>query len=284
MPEKPDIRDEKEKDFERKKQKFFIKLGLRVREALKLHKTPGLLWQRNEKGGREWGNVSEHCLVELARFGIFAEKLGFSGSGRRNGELAAAIHDFNKRNEILAMEADLKQGGTGREVSDASDKEGIDALRKAGFNDEVITIANSVGGKPPTLFAIAEILQKESLLETDTARLTIHYVDGYTRGSEWVEPAITAESGEVTNEVDRRTQKNLENPNYLRQNQDSVAAFADHPLLQGRGPIENEGLVCHMIERRLAEIITQRTGEKIDPLALPEIIDQEIRKKIEEEE
>ncbi|MBI4778927.1 hypothetical protein HY797_00550 [Candidatus Falkowbacteria bacterium] len=78
--------------FERQKTKYFYRLAIKTREMLKFHKVVGL-WQR--KGGeRDWGNVSEHCLVEVARADIFAEKLKLAGEVKRDLVMAAALHDF----------------------------------------------------------------------------------------------------------------------------------------------------------------------------------------------
>lgn len=280
-PEKPDMGYGKEKDFSRKKKKFFLNLGLRVREALKLHKDPGLLWQQNEKGEREWDNVSKHCLVEVARVRVFAEKLGLPAKTQLDLELGAALHDFNKRNEILAMKAAIVSGESGAEASDLNDKEGEGQLREAGFGEDVIELVNSIGGKHPELFEMERILAQEKLTDHDIARLVMHYTDGYTCGSDWAEPVMRGKNGEIINEVDRRMQKNLENPNYHKQDVESIAGFTGHSLLEGRGCMENESVICHMIEERLVTLIAEKTSEKINPLELPEIIDREIKNKIE---
>jgi len=251
---------------------------------MRLHKRPGLLWERNEEGKRDWGNISAHCLTELARFKVFAEKLRLSREAERNGELGAALHDFDKRHEKLAMKAAIARGGSGREASDAADAEGEQQLREAGFGEEIIELAGCSGGKPPQLFEIARLLGKENLTNHEAALLVLHYIDGYTVDDRWVEPVMKTGDGSVLNEVDRRKQKNLQNPTYRKQDKELAPAFAGNTLLRGRGPIENEGVICHEIEKKLAEIIASQTGEAINPFELPEIIDKEIRKNIEEAE
>lgn len=271
-----------EKSFDEKKRAYFSRLALGIISAMRLHKKPGLLLEH--KGGeREWSNVSEHCLVEVARARAFAQKLNLPMAVRRELELGAALHDFDKRTEIMAMKAAIAHGESGGKASDDADKIGEYQLREAGFSQNVIEIFSSTGGKPQQLFEIMRVLTKQEFTDQDIARLIIHYVDGYTRGSEWAEPAAMAESGEMINEVDRRTQKNLDNPNYKKLNKESVAKLAGNPTFQGLGYIEGDGLVCHMIEKRLAKLINQETGEIINPLELPEIVDREIRSKIEEE-
>jgi len=273
-----------ERTFDQKKTDYFAGLALSVLSAMRMHKDPGMLWERNKEGKRSWENISAHCLTELARFKVFSEKLGLPKEVGRNGELGATLHDFDKRQEILAMRAALERGESGVEASDAADAEGERQLRQGGFSKEVIEFASCAGGKPPELFEIARLLGKSDLTDHEAALLTLHYVDGYTRGDVWAEPVVKQEDGSVLNEVDRRTRKNLDNPAYRKANEESVPLFEGSPLLRGRGGIENEGLVCHEIEKKLAEIIAARTGKKIDPLELPEVVDAEIKRKIEEVE
>ena len=273
-----------ERTFDEKKTAYFSELALGVLSAMRLHKKPGLLWERNKKGQRDWGNISEHCLTELARLKVLAGKLRLSEEAERNGELGAALHDFDKRSEILAMKGAIQRGESGREASIAADEEGERQLREAGFSNEVVVLAGCTGGKPPQLFEIARILGKENLTDHEIALLVLHYIDGYTLDDKWAESAMRAEDGSILNDVDRRMQKNLENPTYRKQAEELAYAYDENPLLRGRGPHENEAMVCHEIEKKLAEIIASRTGEKIDPLELPEIVDLEIKKKIEETE
>ena len=269
-----------EQSFEEEKRIYFSRLALRVASAMRMHKNPGLLWER--KGGvRDWGNVSEHCLVELARANVLARKLGLPEATKRELELGAALHDFDKRSEIMAMRAAIARGESGSEASDRADEEGERQLRKAGFSQEVLDIASSSGGKYPELFEMVRLLEKDKLTDHDVACLIIHYVDGYTRGSEWADPVAVTENGEAINEVDRRTQKNLDNPTYKKFDEESVAQLAGNPIFRGMGSLRGEGLVCHMIEKHLAERIHRKTGEMINPLILPEIIDQEIRSEID---
>lgn len=62
-------RERGDPDFALKRRNFFVRLGLQVRDALKLHDEMGL-WNRADY----WGNVSEHCLVEVARVQVFVKK------------------------------------------------------------------------------------------------------------------------------------------------------------------------------------------------------------------
>ncbi len=272
----------RDRNFEEKKTVYFSRLALDVLGAMKLHQNPGLLWEKNEGGKRDWGNVSEHCLVEVARVKELAKKVGFSPAMERELEQAAALHDFDKRLEMTAMKAAAARGESEAEASNSVDKIGEEALQAAGFSQNVIDIAGSVGGKLAQLFEMTRILGQAELTELEVARLIMHYVDGYTRDDKWVWPMAVEKDGETTNEVDRRTEKNLENPKYRKIDQELKPMFANHPILEGHGPLENEGIVCHLIEKRLVEVITQRTGETINSLELPQVVDEEIRKRIEE--
>ncbi|MDP3725510.1 MAG: hypothetical protein Q8R20_03525 [Nanoarchaeota archaeon] len=79
MSELPHIRAEEEKkregrqeqpdkEFESKKREYFVRLGLEVREALKMHrdflweKTAEGRWKRGEDGKIEWGRGSKAAV------------------------------------------------------------------------------------------------------------------------------------------------------------------------------------------------------------------------------
>jgi hypothetical protein len=270
-----------ERSFEMRKKVFFSRLALRTLQALRFHAGFGRLWERDSVGRRAWGNVTGHCLVEAARVSVLADKLGLSNTAKRELELGAALHDFNKRSEITEMKRACLSSETETEAVNRSDREGSQALEQAGVNPRIIGIIHSIAGKPPTLLTISLILSKSELSEYDIECLIAHYVDGYTRGSEWVEKSAAREDGTVVNEVDRRMEQNHKNPGYRRWNEEQVAFFDELPLFKGRDSAANEGLLCHMIERRLAELIAGRTGEAIDGIRLPELIDEEIKKTID---
>lgn len=266
--------------MDKKKTAYFSRLALSVLSALRLHKFPGRLWERNGNGKRDWGNVTEHCLVVTARALVFARKLGLSANSIRNLSLGGALHDFDKRLEVIAMKAEIAAGGTGTNALNENDEMGNRVLREAGFSEEVLRITGCVGGKPSELFAMMDILCKKQWDEVDVSCLILHYVDGYTRDNTWAEPAISCD-GTVVNDVDRRMQKNHANPTYEKQDREQTAEFAGHPLLAGRGPIDNLALVCHLIEDRLGVAILTSSGKDIQPWDLPEVIDCEIKRAIE---
>lgn len=262
-----------EEEFEHKKTKFFSGLALQLKESLRLHKEAGL-WERKE-GKRDWGNVSEHCLVEVARSKIFADWLGFSEGTEKNLMVAAALHDFNKRQEIQQVKKAIAEGKSNWDAFEESGEESKRKMEEAGFSETVIWLASSVGH---TSFVETEsILKKPELSEDELAYLVLHYTDEYTRGSEWAIPAETDEEGSKVNELDRRVDKNEANPNYDQLNEEGKAHFGGETTFQAQRRIGHE------VENRLAAIINQKREELINPKDLPELIDQDIRAKIESE-
>lgn len=81
-------------DFRRQSIRFFNHLALSRVAEMRLLFRGGKLWKRDG-----WRQVVEHCLVQVALAGIFAELLKMSAAERSQLETAAAIHDWNKRHE-----------------------------------------------------------------------------------------------------------------------------------------------------------------------------------------
>jgi hypothetical protein len=106
--------------------------------------------------------------------------------------------------------------------------------------------------------------------EDDIAYLLMHYVDGYTRGAEWVASASATE-----NDVDVRAHKDRKNStlhNLLKDGR-SFLDGRDYPdVMQATG---------HQIENLFSEMIQERNGINIMPLQIPEYIDAEIKQEIE---
>ncbi|MDP2598524.1 MAG: hypothetical protein Q8P49_01700, partial [Candidatus Liptonbacteria bacterium] len=64
-----------------------------------------------EKGN--WENVTGHCLLEAARACVFADLLGFDADLKKDLAIAALLHDGYKRREIIAIQEEVKSGGSG---------------------------------------------------------------------------------------------------------------------------------------------------------------------------
>ena len=172
----------------------------------------------------------EHCLIEAARVRVFAEWLNFSSELKSDLVLAAALHDFNKRFEIEAIDADIAKGGSGLTGYDQASETATRELQRHGFTEGVIRIANSAGGRAENLFVIDTLLNQNQPTNDDLACLVMYYVDSYTRGSDWVEPA-TEENGQRLNDVDRRLHKIYIRSDYHRMNDASRELFKNHSHL-----------------------------------------------------
>ena len=157
------------------------------------------------------------------------------------------------------------------------EEEKTEKLRESGFSERVIFLTNACGGIPEILLKVKRILDKDMFSDEDIAFLIMHYTDAYTMGSSWAESVSS--SGE--NELERRMFKNKKNKKYTK---------LEKELLAVRDPCESLFFektlsmvmteLGHEIERRFARIIAEKTGKQIEPVRLPEIIDEEIKDRI----
>lgn len=257
MPEKfkENLGDKKVVSFEEKKRDFFVKIGLRAREALEAHKdkSAGDMWGK-KKTAEDWRNVSEHCLVEAARAEVFAEKLGFSEQVKRDLITAAVLHDFYKKHEIEKATRE----GLGPKNHMRATEEAAKILHKKGFSDRVVRLSGSMA--LDSLMETEEILKKENLSEEDAAFLVLHFIDDYSSGSDWVEQGVDS--------LDARINNLEANPKYK--------------LL--KASFKSQRRIGHLVEKRLSDLITKKGTMAIaDSVDLPYMVDQEIRAKIESE-
>ncbi|MBI3624043.1 hypothetical protein HY218_00235 [Candidatus Saccharibacteria bacterium] len=248
-------------DFEAQKTDYFVQLGVHVQDALKLHKARGL-WERDAEGKRDWGNVSEHCLVEAARAREFGQLLGFEEGLIEDLITAAALHDFYKKDEKAIV---TKQGLSWEAFEEAS-HESSEAIREAGFSDRIAWLVGAVGHG--SLLDTKEILEETEPTPDQEAFLVMHYIDDYTVGSDWAEPA----SG-VSN-FDIRMDKNEANERYRLLNEEG------RPFFNGRTTFEIQRQLGHEIEARLVDMINVRSGQHVSPADLPVFIDDQIRTRI----
>lgn len=259
------------------KEQLFDRLRAQFPQAIELHRQFRLF--ELDKNGRSWANVSEHCLIETARVEVFADWLSFTTELKNDLMLAAALHDFNKRFEIEAIEADIAAGGSGLTGYDRASEAATEKLQRSGFAEQVIRLVNSAGGRAETLFALDAILSQAQSTDDDFACLVMYYVDSYTRGSDWVEPAAE-ENGQLINDVDRRLHKIYTRPDYHRMNDESVKLFKNHPHFSGKTTAEVMLSLGHTIETRLSALMAQRSNQIIEPARLPEAVDEVIRASI----
>lgn len=252
--------------FLERKTAYFSGLALQEKEALRLHRSEGL-WQRTEDGDRDWGNVTEHCLVEAARVQIFAQILGFDESLTSDLMTAAALHDYFKKGEKEVLE----QKGLSWDAYSEAQEIAKTKLAEAGFNERIINLVGSVGHETsPEAEAIAS---QDSFSENNLAYLVMHYVDDYTINSDWVNSARGVGS-QRENDLDARMDKNEANPRYARFNEEGREHF------DGETAYSVQRRVGHLVEDRLADIISRKTGRSINPLDLPEFIDNVLKQRI----
>jgi len=255
-------------DFDTQKTDYFWKLGVHVKEVMQLHKDQGL-WDRTPEGKRDWGNVSEHCLVEAARAREFGALLGFDQDLLEDLITAAALHDVGKRNEVILA----KSKGNSWETYEKADDRVRHVLLDADFSPRVVRLAGAVGHG--SLQETERVLAKSELTADDVAFLVMHYIDDYTVGSEWAEPGHEVDGKKVSN-FDARMDNNEANEQYTNLNQEGRAIF------DGRTTFETQRELGHAIESRLAEMIGNAAGEIVIPENLPVYIDDQIKHRITE--
>lgn len=264
----PDV-SQAEQAFERKKQEYFTKIGLQMRSALALHKAAGL-WQKDNEGERGWRNVSEHCLVEVARTRTLATMLGLKESVSKKLMNAAALHDFFKKGQKQITVA----GGLNRAAFAEATQQADGIMRDAKIPEEIIRLVNAVGDE--SLLETKKILEKDELSEDDIAFLIMHYVDDYTIGSNWVHASEVKDTKEI-NDLDRRMNINEANLRYQKLNEEGRAIFGGETAYQA------ERRIGHIVEEKLADLVKKRGDITVDPIKLPEIIDQKIKEEIRRE-
>jgi hypothetical protein len=259
-----EIGETSSESFEKAKTKFFAALGLKVKNAFQMHKEMGL-WKRVE-GKRVWENVSEHCLVETARAEVFSQLLGLSDGLGKDLRLAAALHDFFKKDEV-----EIVKSSPTWEKFDQADRQEREIIRGAGFSDRVEKLVSCVGSS--ALLEIQELQKLPEFSEDDLACLVMEYLDDYTFNGEWANPVV-AKDGQKLNEVDRRVDKNEANPMYQLLNEEGKGYFGGETTFQAQRRI------AHRSEEILAREINQRNSLEIDPKDLPQFIDEKIKQKI----
>src|SRR3990167_6447186 len=98
------------------KTRFFSKLALRNLRSSRLL-WAGEVLGKNREGLDIWRNVSEHCLVQTAGCGVPAQELGLPDTSRKNLELAAMGHDWDKKYQSQGLRR-INQQITSGEISE----------------------------------------------------------------------------------------------------------------------------------------------------------------------
>jgi hypothetical protein len=251
-------------NFDSAKREYFFNIGLEMRNALKMHKAEGL-WDR-VNGKRDFGNVSEHCLIEAARVDILAELLYLPEDIRKDLMTAATLHDFFKKKEKEIVIAN----GLSWESFEISNQMATEALKKGGFSERVIRLVNSVGHG--SLIETERILNQDDLSFEDLAFLVMHYVDDYTTGSDWV-PQFDFNT--CKSALDMRMDKNEANTRYHQLNEDGKSYFNGETTFQAQRRIGN------LVEQKLSVILSVLIHYPVASMLLSQIVDRNIRVKID---
>ena len=252
---------EKEVKDKSAKTRYFQRLSLRTKKALVIHKYQGRLWDKEDS----WKNVSEHCLVEAARSEVFADLLGLPEDIKSDLRLAATGHDFNKRN-------DMEKANLGMNELSKSGSQAETDMRNVGFSERVIIWIR--GLEDNRLLAVEGIASKPAPSSDEIAYMVMHYLDDYTINSNWTTSVELVSDGRRINDLDRRIDKLEANPKYTDLNEEGRTIF------NGETAFQAQRRVGHLIETKLAELINKKQGTTIDPLNLPEFVDERLKQRI----
>lgn len=242
-------------------QKFFANLGIELKEGLQLHKNAGL-WTLKD-GKPDWGNVTAHCLMCAVRVKVFAEFFGFDDDLTRDLMIAAIIHDFYKKGEKEIVVAEGLNWAAFAKASENS----MRIMREAGISERAIAIANANGHG--SLLATEELLKEDNLSDEQLAKLILHYVDDYTINDKPVVP-VSEEDGILINDFDRRMLNNKANERYKVLDEEGRQYF------NGETTFEAQTRIGHLVEERLASILSILFKRHLEPKKLPEIIEREV--------
>lgn len=263
--------DQSTNQIEGQKTRYWARVGLSVREGMKMHKLTGQL----EKGPDSWRNVTGHCLGQVARSGTLGRLIELPEDLVGDMRLGAMLHDFDKKQEMtVTREANLI-GASPLSTARSEHQIAGELLETAGFSGRVRKLAGASGVDAPQLREAQRILDQNSLSDEDLAWLIVHYVDDCSIGTDWVR-----RSQEGRNIVDYRMEQNKTKVDYVKISEEISQELMGHPKLGNMNLYDAGAFVSHQIEQRLAQRVKDRTGKVVDPLAIPELVDQKIREDI----
>lgn len=254
-----------------------------VKNGLRMHREAGLLTpELNKEGKRErpWRNISWHCLCVAARVEIVGEWLGFSRDLVTDMKNAAFLHDYDKRGQVeLFRKLKETKEAQLQAVIDQAERS-IQRLRDEGFSERVVWLASAPGGLPGELILTKGILDEQMLTDDKLAYVICHLGDDFSSGSRLVRSVTVGENGQRTNEVDYRAEENEKKKDTQKLAREREDYFIDDPFFGGLNLYAAMAKVSHLAEQRLAEEINKRTGEKVDPMEIPEIVDRKLQEKL----
>lgn len=252
--------------------RFWAGVGFRVREGMKMHQATGQL----EKGPDSWRNVTEHCLVQVARSEALGRLIGLPEDLIEDMRMGSILHDFDKNQEITVTREADRRGESSLSAVRSENQRAEELLEAAGFSSRVRRLASASGVYAPQLIEAQRILDQKSLSDEDLAWLIVHYVDDCSIGTDWV---LRGQEGR--NIIDYRMEQNKAKADYAKISQEISRELSDHPKLGQMNLYDAAAFVSHQIEQRLVQRIKERTGEVVDPFTIPELVDQKIRESIE---
>ncbi|KKQ75915.1 MAG: hypothetical protein US96_C0002G0028 [Candidatus Woesebacteria bacterium GW2011_GWB1_38_5b] len=265
-------------EFVRKKRAFFFGLIRDVdKKAWLLHVFGGLREKSN--GKREWRNVTDHQLVVLARCMKMGRLLGLDTEILTDLGTAAACHDFSKAMEKQYKAQDQHGGISWSEYREVVSKPSEEAMRRYGIAERAITISGSVGHE--AIQTMATILTKKDgeVTQEDLAKMIIFYIDNYTTGSDWVRPMEMLDDRPV-NAMTARINKNISNPKLQNLNKLVGLSETERAFFGRKNMSQVQLEVGRSIEDRLARMLSQKLGVNVDPISLPEFIDNKLIEEI----
>lgn len=252
---------------------------------LGVHKKIGTLIEERGSNGRrvgkrEWSNVTWHCLCVGQRARILGEWLGLAPDLVDDMQRAGNLHDYDKEPEIKLHKQ--RKGQDKPYLGDLIElgKQGSQRLRDEGVSERVVWLASAPGGLPGEITVSYDIVTKPSMTNEEWAFVLIHLADDMALGSKSVVPSRPNESGGKDNVIDDRAAENKRKSYSSQSSVETQQALVNHPFFGGMHAFDAMAAVSHMIEKRFAEELASRTGESLDPVEIPELVDQRLRARI----
>ena len=100
------------RSYKEKKAYFWAQMALSVRNAIKMHQASGQMTKDPETHKRPWGNITEHCLVQVARVETLGKCIGLLNPVIAEMRVGVVLHDFHKKQDIIATRQAIQDGNS----------------------------------------------------------------------------------------------------------------------------------------------------------------------------
>jgi len=182
------------------------------------------------------------------------------------------VHDFYKRKTVEKTPKGVTMT-LAQQIE--ADNEAKQTLENEGFSPEIISLTSATGSSPDAMKTMEEIVSKnhQDITSEDWAKLAIHYADDYTIGSNWVSPAEENEKAGKINDLNRRMDASRKNPKYSQVDKDGIEYY-------GKNTLDKQEEIGEMVEKLLAQKISETQDTGLDPKDLPLLVDEKIKEKI----